>query len=144
LFTLVNTRSKTHWVAVEVDFDEQKVTVMDSMCPDKNSTERTEIRKISTNIKKWAAKKADARKGATGTDTTTLYGPVESWQAKLCITCPQQRMTCDGKSYENVWDCGLFALAAVASRFRRLEYHNTVDILRQRACLAAWIISNDN
>jgi hypothetical protein len=114
LFTLVNTRSKTHWVAVEVDFDKQKVTVMDSMCPETHSTERTEIRKISTNIKKWAEKQADARNDATGTDTTTLYDPVESWQAKLCITCPQQTMTFDGKSYENVWDCGLFALAVVA------------------------------
>jgi hypothetical protein len=121
LYTIVNTREKTHWVAVEVCFELAMVTILDSMLPvSTSSPEYSELLAISVLIIKWCEE-----------DPPTTRPDVQ-WTYKLCDQCPQQDNSCD---------CGLFALAAVAARSRVTDQKTSSEISAQRICIASWIVS---
>jgi Ulp1 family protease len=138
LYTIVNIIEQQHWIAVEVDYEQNKVCAMDSMLPKTNEPEHVVLRKVLTDIKNWAristGSVQDAKGGLVNIVASYDYDPNKPWRITCCKQCPQQP---EG----NDTDCGLFALAAVACKSRRVAYHSAQDILGQRPMLASWIVS---
>jgi Ulp1 family protease len=136
LFTVVNTRNASHWVAVEIHFQKKIVTIMDSIRPRQGDDEYVELEMISKNLQKWADTEAKpVLEGKGGPVSTLGCLNCTAWMFDLCNRCPQQT---------NGWDCGLFALASVAARSRGATRHSISDMNEQRIILAAWIISIHN
>jgi sentrin-specific protease 1 len=137
IFTIVNTRNASHWVAVEICCVQKKVTVIDSILPSEGSAEYDELFLISKKVEMWADTEAklvkEGRGGAVG--TLACLSSTPSWTFECCKQSPQQANGCD---------CGLFALASVAARSKGAEKHSIFDMQEQRNYLAAWIISLHN
>ncbi len=56
LFTIVNTRKGSHWVAVELNFKSKKVTIMDSFRPKQGHEDCLELAMIGKTLQVWADK----------------------------------------------------------------------------------------
>jgi hypothetical protein len=63
MYTIVNTRYATHWVAVEICCVQKKVTVIDSIRPNEGSAEYDELLLISKKLEVWADAEAKIGKG---------------------------------------------------------------------------------
>ena len=137
IYTIVNTRNASHWVAVEICCVKKKVTVIDSIRPKEGSAEHDELLRISKKLEMWADTEAklvkEGRGGAVG--TLACLSSTPSWTFECCKQSLQQA---------NVFDCGLFALASVAARSKGAAKHSILDMQEQRNYLAAWIISLHN
>jgi Ulp1 family protease len=134
LFTIVNTRKGSHWVAVELHFKTKKVTIMDSLRPKQGHENCLELAMIGKKLQVWADKEGKFVEEGKGGPASTLASLMSTrpWTYELCTCCPQQT---------NGFDCGLFALASVAARSRGETRHNLSDMKEQRIFLAAWIVS---
>jgi Ulp1 family protease len=137
LFTIVNTRSGSHWVAVEINFKKKIVTIMDSLRPKQGGAYYVELEMIGKRLQTWADTEAKLVHEGKGGPVSTLASLSCNlpWMFELCKVCPQQT---------NGYDCGLFALATVAARSRGATKHNVPDMKEQRIFLAAWIVSLHN
>jgi Ulp1 family protease len=134
LFTIVNTRKGSHWVAVELHFTTKKVTIMDSLRPKQGHEDCLELAMIGKKLQVWADNEGKFVQEGKGGPVSTLASLISTlpWTYELCTCCPQQT---------NGFDCGLFALASVAARSRGETRHNLSDMKEQRIFLAAWIVS---
>jgi hypothetical protein len=137
LFTIVNTRSGSHWVAVEINLKKKIVTIMDSLRPKQGGAYYVELEMIGKRLQTWADTEAKLVHEGKGGPVSTLASLSCNlpWMFELCKVCPQQT---------NGYDCGLFALATVAARSRGATKHNVPDMKEQRIFLAAWIVSLHN
>jgi sentrin-specific protease 1 len=137
MYTIVNTRNGTHWVAVEICCVQKKVTVIDSMRPKEGSEEYDELLVISKKLEMWADAEAklvkEGRGGAVG--TLACLSSTQSWTFECCKHAPQQA---------NYFDCGLFALASVAAKSKGALKHSILDMQEQILFVVAWIISLQN
>ena len=134
MFTLVNTRNMTHWVAVEVFFELKKVTIMDSMRPTKDDMSYRELENIANEFACWSETDAKLIKGGEPgpVGVVACLTDTRDWTFVCCTHCLQQT---------NTYDCALFALASVAARGKGLTQHTVDDMPHQRRYLAAWIVS---